>query len=204
RTTGYAILSGRQGQPIWHPSFEILPGEFAASFPGSPLMILYPPAVAEGGDGEGSPQGLFNQALDNRRVLLRLQESLLPEAIKRLLSADFAKDRREQARLTGLFSDIAQHEPIELEPGVLLLHAHIGGIEEALVYFGSRSPGWRIRTLAEPAKVLVILCEPEGQSPGRHLATLGELSRLFRDRGLGFILATAEDPEELRRALPIS
>ncbi len=204
RTTGYAILSGRQGQPIWHPSFEILPGEFAASFPGSPLMILYPPAVAEGGGGEGSPQGLLNQALDNGRVRLRLQESQLPEAIKRLLSADFAKDRREQARLTGLFSEIAQHEPIELEPGVLLLHAHIGGIEEALVYFGSRSPGWRIRSLAEPAKVLVILCEPEGLSPGRHLATLGELSRLFRDRGLGFLLAQAEDPEELRRALPIS
>ncbi|MEI6388569.1 MAG: hypothetical protein WCQ50_18290, partial [Spirochaetota bacterium] len=202
-TTGYAILSGRQGQAIWHPSFEILPGEFAASFPGSPLMILYPPAIAAGGDGDASPQGLLNRALDSGRVMLRLQESLLPEVIKLLLFNDFAKDRREHARLAGLFSNIAQHEPIELEPGVLLLHAHIGGLEEAMVFFGSRAPGWRIRTWAEPVKVLVILCEPEGQSPGRHLATLGELSRLFRDRGLGFILSSAEDTEEIRRVLPI-
>jgi len=193
RRSCYAVLSGRPGSPGWHPSFENLPREFAEAFADSPLLVIHPPAEAEGGGEEEEGQGIFAVAESKGRVLVGMEETAVTDALRRLLATTWGKESG-LARLTALFTGIAQKEAIELEPGVVLLHAHVPGIEAPLVFFGSRPEGWRLLALAEPVRVLVVLCAPEGQAPERHLATLGELARLFKDGRLARRLAAPRDP----------
>jgi Kef-type K+ transport system membrane component KefB/mannitol/fructose-specific phosphotransferase system IIA component (Ntr-type) len=197
RRSGYAILSGRPGTGSWHPSFESLPRDFAAVFSESPLLVLYPQASDEGEAGQKTPRGLLDLALERGRVLVALDEAAITDAIRSLLATEYGKDRKALGRLGALFTGIAQKEAIELEAGVILLHAHVPDLEEPLVFFGARPEGWRLLALDQPVRVLVILCAPEGQRPERHLATLGELAHLFKDKSLGARLLAAKEAGDL-------
>ena len=81
---------------------------------------------------------------------------------------------------SAVFTDIAQKQPIELEPGVLLLHAHVDEATEPLVFFGARDEGLRLLSLESPARLVVLLCAPSSQSPEEHLRILGEIARLLK------------------------
>lgn len=185
----FIVLSPRPGKSAWHPAIEKLPHLFADDFPEASILLCY---LAEAPAPEGakaSPaarleRDLFEEARDAGRVMLGMEETAITDGIRALLSRDYGEDRRALGRLSSRFTEIAQREPIELEPGVLLLHAHVPGLECPRVYFGARPEGFRLLALEEPVRVLVILCAPEGQPPEAHLAVLGELSRLFKDRGL--------------------
>ena len=109
-----------------------------------------------------------------------MAETSINDAIRTLLRLHFDADRKTLARLSALFTDIAQKQPIELEPGVLLLHAHVEEASEPLVFFGARTEGLRLLSLEAPARLIVLLCAPAAQSPEEHLKTLGEIARLLK------------------------
>jgi len=123
---------------------------------------------------------LMTEAVAAGRVKLRMEETSINDAIRELLRSHFEADRKSLARLTALYTEIAQKQPIELEPGVLLLHAHVDDAAEPLVFFGSRPEGLRILSLEAPARLIVLLCAPSTQSPEEHLRTLGEIARLLK------------------------
>jgi Kef-type K+ transport system membrane component KefB/mannitol/fructose-specific phosphotransferase system IIA component (Ntr-type) len=198
--TGYAILAGRPGSADWHPSFESMPRDFALAFPDSPLMVVHYPGGDSAREEVAMPRGLYDEALARGRVLAAMEEAAITDALRRLLATAWAEDRRSLSQLTALFTGIAQKEAIELEPGVILLHAHVPDIEAPLVFFGARPEGWRLIALDEPVKILVVLCAPESQRPEQHLATLGELARLFKDGALGSRLSLARGPSDLQSA----
>ncbi|MEI6876603.1 MAG: PTS sugar transporter subunit IIA, partial [Spirochaetota bacterium] len=194
----YVVLCGRPGSVGWHPSFDSLPRDFAAAFPESPLVVIYPPTMDESMESTETKLGLFDEALEGGRVMVSMSEAAITDAIRRLLATGFDTDRKTLVRLSSLFTGIAQKEAIELEPGVILLHAHVPDVSTPLLFFGASSTPWRLLALDEPVRVLVILCAPEGQGPKRHLATLGELARLFKDGSLGKRLAEAKEVGEFR------
>jgi len=203
KTTGasaFAVFCARPGGPAWHPSVEKLPHLIANDFPEAPLFIFYLPDGGLKEQAESGPADLFAEARTARRVLPGLKESAITDGIRRLLATHFSEDRKVLTKLSTLFTEMAQKQPIELEPGILLLHAHVSEVDRPIVFFGSRPEGFRLLALEEPAKVLVVLCAPEGQSPESHLAVLGEIARLFKDGSLAERLSAAREIEDLDKS----
>jgi Kef-type K+ transport system membrane component KefB/mannitol/fructose-specific phosphotransferase system IIA component (Ntr-type) len=182
----FVLFSARPGEAAWHPAVEKLPHRVGEDRPDMPILLFYLPEGVDAEDPEGSgqadmPEGdLFDRALAAGRVRTRMEEASINDAIRGLLRSHFDADRKALAKLTAVFTDIAQKQPIELEPGVLLLHAHVDEAKEPLVFFGARPEGLRLLSLEAPARLVVLLCAPASQSPEEHLKTLGEIARLLK------------------------
>jgi Kef-type K+ transport system membrane component KefB/mannitol/fructose-specific phosphotransferase system IIA component (Ntr-type)/nucleotide-binding universal stress UspA family protein len=194
----FVIFSARPGEAAWHPAVEKLPHRIGEELPDLPLLLFYLPEGAEavasaessakaGPDRASSPArnkaetgDIFERALAAGRVKHKMEETSINDAIRELLRRHFDSDRKTLARLSAIFTEIAQKQPIELEPGVLLLHAHVDAVDEPLVFFGGRPEGLRLISLEAPARLLVLLCAPASQSPEEHLKTLGEIARLLK------------------------
>ncbi len=217
----FVLFSARPGEAAWHPAAEKMPHRLGEHRPDLSILLFYLPeggpsasaagaaAVEAPAPGSGaapaapdsaSEEDIFSRALAEGRVIPRLEGAAISDAARELLSCAFAGDRRTLGRLTSLFTEIAQKQPIELSPGVLLLHAHVESVAEPLVFFGARSEGIRLLSLESPARLIVLLCAPAAQSPESHLKTLGEIASLLKgDRvaqALGLDLASP--PPEMR------
>jgi Kef-type K+ transport system membrane component KefB/nucleotide-binding universal stress UspA family protein len=187
--TAFVLFSAKPGEAAWHPAAEKLPHKIGEERPELPLLLFYLPEgapLAEASEGPLAPdavQGgdLFDRALAAGRVKAGMAETSINDAIRELLRCRYDADRKALARLSALFTGIAHKQPIELEPGVLLLHAHVEETDEPLVFFGAREEGLRLLSLEVPAKLLILLCAPASQGPEEHLRTLGEIARLVKD-----------------------
>lgn len=89
--------------------------------------------------------------------------------------------------------------PTELAPGVVLLHVHCPGIDEAVVAVGSGHV--HFPESAMEAEVVLGLFAPREQSAERHLLCLAELARRFNDAHIAARAAAGAPAEELCRLL---
>lgn len=200
----FALFCARPGGPAWHPAVEKLPRLLEEEFAGSPMLLFYLPeaGIAESpvdGEEEQQPRDIFSEALLAGRVMPDMQETAIMDGVRELLRGAFASNRKALGRLSAQLTEIAQKAPIELEPGVVLLHAHVPEVETPLVFFGARPAGFRILALESPARIIVVLCSPESLPPEAHLATLGEIARLFNGTDLAERLLAAKHASELAR-----
>jgi mannitol/fructose-specific phosphotransferase system IIA component (Ntr-type) len=187
-STGMAvfIFSARPGEAAWHPAVEKMPYRLSEEEPDRPLFLFYLPEGTQNAEaaapkpaiGEGD---LFERALTAGRVRSRMEEAAINDAVRELLRCHYDGDRKTLAKMTALFTEIAQKQPIELEPGVLLLHAHVEEAAEPLLFFGARAEGIRLLSLEVPARLVILLCAPATQSPEEHMRTLGEIVKLVKD-----------------------
>jgi Kef-type K+ transport system membrane component KefB/mannitol/fructose-specific phosphotransferase system IIA component (Ntr-type)/nucleotide-binding universal stress UspA family protein len=182
----FVLFSARPGEAAWHPAIEKLPHRIGEERPDLPLLIFYLPEGVEAAEASRPDRAsagagdIFDRALAAGRVKARIEESSINDAIRELLRSHFDSDRKALARLSAVFTEIAQKQPIELEPGVLLLHAHVEEAKEPLIFFGAKSEGLRLLSLEAPARLVVLLCAPASQSPEEHLKILGEIARLLK------------------------
>lgn len=200
----YALLNVRPGSLAWQPAVDRLPSELLEDNPDAAMLCLYlpelteeaRPAAAEPAESD-EEESLFGAALRAGRV--RLWEDPLPmaDAIRSLLAAAFPKDRALSAKLTAVFADIAQKEPVELKPGIVLLHAHVPDVQERAVLFGLSVPGIPLLSLQEAIRILVVLVAPESSPPEEHLQTLAKLAGFVMDPGVSERLLAARSSEDL-------
>jgi len=176
------------------------------AFPEAPMAIFYlagePGGQDDGtarkpGDGAAAEAGpdwppLFLAAASASRILPRMAEPALVDAIRALTATLFPADRAAAAGLAREFSAIARREPIELEPGVLLLHAHSPGLRLPSVAIGARREGWPLSALRRPVTVVVALCSPAEAGPATHLEALTQVATAFRDGDLARRLLSGE------------
>jgi Kef-type K+ transport system membrane component KefB/nucleotide-binding universal stress UspA family protein/mannitol/fructose-specific phosphotransferase system IIA component (Ntr-type) len=196
----FVIFSARPGEAAWHPAVEKLPHRIGEERPDMPLLVFYLPSGAEAGEVAAArtatkASDIIERALEAGRVKAGMREASINDAIRELLRPSFESDRKTLARLTALFTEIAQKQPIELEPGVLLLHAHVDEVAEPLVFFGSRPEGLPVLSLEAPARLLVLLCAPSTLGPETHLKTLGEIVGLLKDGRVAARLGLAPPAE---------
>jgi Kef-type K+ transport system membrane component KefB len=204
------ILSARPSEPSWHPAIERLPHRIGEQYPESNLIVLYmptgwtdPSALPDTGAAPKStrpvpnPRRILEEAIAGGTVRVDMRHTAIAEGIFELVSSAFPFDRKLSSRLGTRLTEIVQRQPIEIQPGVVLVHDRVEGMKAPVVCFGSRRDGFRIALLERPVKVLVLILVPEAQSPESHLAFLGELAGLFRNGELMDQLLVANEPEEL-------
>lgn len=222
----FVLISARPSEPSWHPAIERLPHRIGEEFPDSNLLMLYfpSPLKMEKNDEEAPteragalsaavaserPEGtvaaspahetsrILRRAVANGTVRVNMQHTAIADGIFELVSSAFPFDRKLASKFGTRLAEIVQRQPIEIEPGVILLHDRVSGIEEPIVCLGSRRQGFRIALLEKPVIVMIVLFVPEDEGPEKHLAFLGEIAHLFKDEGLTRRLLDADEPEDI-------
>ena len=207
QNTSFVVFSARPGEKTWNPGYERLPIILDAAFPDSAVALWFLPRPAveiqeaednhqqvpkQSSEGEKTVQSSENRpwppiiatAWAAGRIMTNMHEAALVDAIRRLTDAVFPNDRGASGRLASEFSAIARKEPIELAPGVLLLHAHARGILLPTVAIGARSAGWPLVALPSSIKITVALVSPEESGPEIHLEALTQIAAAFRNLAL--------------------
>ena len=142
---------------------------------------------------------IIQVAIQSGRIMTAMKEAVLIDAISTLTKALFPNDRTAASRMASDFSSVARTEPIELAPGILLLHAHAKGLAVPALAIGVNTNGWRLVALEESVKIVIVLVSPVEAGPAAHLEALTQIAKAIRDHG--FALAIL-DPERGKEFLP--
>ncbi len=215
----FALLSARPSEPSWHPAIERLPHRIGEEFPDSNLVTIYlagqnaftTPVSADDGTASVEMAGrkdttapssfssvrILEKAVSNGTIRVNMRPSAIADGGVELVSSAFPFDRKLSSRLGTKLTETVQRQPIEIEPGVVLIHDRVSGIEEPVICLGSHRKGFRISLLDRPVQVLIILFVPEEESPEDHLAFLGGIAHLFKEKELAARLIEADIPEDL-------
>ena len=156
---------------------------------------------AEQNASEGAPSWppIIQLAIQSGRIMTTMKEAVMVDALSTLTKALFPGDKTTASRMASDFSTIARTEPIELAPGILLLHAHAKGIAMPALAIGVNKDGWRLVALDEPIRIVIMLVSPVEAGPAAHLEALTQIAKAIRDHG--FALAIL-DPERCKEFSP--
>lgn len=216
----FVLLSARPSEPSWHPAIERLPHRLGEEFPDSNLIMIYlaSPLVyslpsdidntpdmakkaqdttAQGKQPAFSSSRILEKAVARGNIRVNMSHVAIADGVFELVSSAFPFDRKLSSKLGTRLTEIVQRQPIEIEPGVVLIHDRVPGIDEPIVCLGSHRQGFRISLLEKPVRILIILFVPEQESPEEHLAFLGQIAYLFKEKSLAQHLLEADEPEDL-------
>ncbi|MDP2791095.1 MAG: cation:proton antiporter [Rectinemataceae bacterium] len=205
----FALFSARPSEPSWHPAIERLPHRIGEEFPETNLLMMYMAnsnaaaeviRVGEAGVPASLPHrfpDILGNAIERGNVRVDMKHGAIADGIFELVSSAFPFDRKLSGRLSAKLTEIVQRQPIEIQQGVVLIHDRVEDIESPIVCLGSHRQGFRISLLEKPVKVIIIILVPEKESPEDHLAFLGEIAHLFKEKDLAQRLVNAEKPEDI-------
>ncbi|MDD5613523.1 MAG: cation:proton antiporter [Candidatus Omnitrophica bacterium] len=173
----FILVSVRKGRLAWQPNLNRIPRLISQQFPGINYVIMYPPETAWAeAAGEHEAKTMQMSFLPASHVQLDLGGSDISQAISYLLSQAFS-DKEVIKNITGILTAMAKTEPLELAPGILLLHTHISEIQSSTAFLGINKEGWKLPNTTEDAKALFVLLSSKDATPDVHLKALAELVR---------------------------
>ncbi|MEW6548653.1 MAG: cation:proton antiporter [Spirochaetota bacterium] len=221
----FMLFSARPSEPSWHPAIEKLPHRLGEEYPEANFIVIY---MAGGGAAEplegsvsptsekgmdravkifsppsalgipNTPEGILSYAVFRGNVRVNMNHGAIADGIMELVSSAFPFDRKTASRLSSKLTEAVQRQPIEMRPGVVLLHERVEEIDAPILCLGSHRQGFRVSLLERPVKILVIIFVPENENPETHLSFLGEVAVLFREKDLANRLLAADRAEDLK------
>ncbi len=198
------LVSPRSGQLAWDKSVERLPSLLARRFPAHNAVVVYPPDPDDPARGDESLT-LQSEDREAESDLERAWACCAADAltggsgpVQGVIAATVRRRFGGAGDAERVVRALLNNEAVEIAPGVLLLHAHIEGLDEAALLLAS---GRFEQAGGPPARVIVLLASPLGSPPEEHLRLLAAIARLAQDEARVARLATARDSTELRDAL---
>lgn len=180
------VLAARLGQISWQPQLDRLPRLLAGSIGQHNLSFVYPPLeVPEARDTEdmAMQEHAFANILREERCALKINSMDINEVLRAMLSPRLrALGRAPDSVLQSLVT-IAQTEPVELLPGLVLLHQHCPEVDQSEFFLGSTALPLIIPQVTNPCRLLLVLLDPMEQDPVEHLAALNDIARLIKYPG---------------------
>jgi len=214
-----AIISSPAGRPHWNPAYERLPHILAEKLPQANVLVIYmpvpgvsaeqdvggeiPPTERDIADAareadRGHARAILLEAVHGGRVKVNTQGSAIAEAVYDLLFSSFpGSEKRDLQILSDRCIDLLRTQPIEIEPGVVLVHERIDSIQYPVVCFSANRAGYRLSALENPTHIVVLILVPTGQRPEDHLRFLADIAALFRNDDLKSRLLSASAPEDI-------
>jgi Kef-type K+ transport system membrane component KefB len=172
------LLLERRQSPLWSPALGHLFEDMASRFPEVNLLAVYPALSEE--------DGLSMAIVDRAAIAIAASEDRsaargVEEAIREMVRNVPGWTAQQQEAARSRLEDSARTHPVELVPGILLLHTHSDTIETTTVLIGAGNWAWSLPGCAAPARTILALVSSRDQSPGRHLKILASLARALRD-----------------------
>jgi mannitol/fructose-specific phosphotransferase system IIA component (Ntr-type) len=177
----FVMVNARKGRLAWQPALNRLPQLISRQMSGINYIVVYPPETAWDEDFKTQEQALSSCFLyfPLEHIRLDLGGYDIYEAITRLLSPAFREKEEQFKSVVGKLQSAAKSEPIELNPGMALLHARIAGIKRPTAFLGVNKTGWHLTRVNSDIKVLFILLSEEDAPAEIHLQALADLVRPF-------------------------
>jgi Kef-type K+ transport system membrane component KefB/mannitol/fructose-specific phosphotransferase system IIA component (Ntr-type) len=192
------VITARPGGLSWHPSMEKLPRVLGESSNSGGTLLLHPPLPTDENDTEPLlPARKLPELVAVGGACKTSPDTSLATALEILLRAQIDDPARKECCRVLLRA--SEQFPIELAPGVGLVHAHTDAIDAPSLYLLShRTP---LHMAEIEADLVFVLLGPAGGTPERHLQILSALARLVRSHENLAALRGAPDNANLSTTL---
>ena len=200
-TDDWLILMGaRKGEVAWQPILDRLPGRLASQLPTTTFSVIIPPT--QRWDSQQAAEKILDSSyifstFTRDRTMLQMDVETVEEALRRLLGSHFGEGSEPTRAVTELLHAISQEEPVELTRDVVLLHTHVPNVSGSAVFLGVSKHPLDVPLASGRPHVLIILLDPVGQDPARHLQALADIARIMRVPDMAQVLRTARDYDNL-------
>lgn len=186
----------RRSGRFWTPSIDILPEVVATKFPRNNLLVAYPQLITDDDPGSMETGDLSTIPYRVHAVYIDKGASL-DEALRRMIAAAIPGDRETADAAHGPLLESARSYPIELGPGVVLLHGACAGLPHPLLLLGKGEGTWDFPTMSSPPQLLIAMLRAKGESPDVHLRSLAHLARKFHDPAFVEQVMAADPADQL-------
>ena len=175
------MVSVRKGRLAWQPNLNRMPRLISQQLKGINFVFAYPPEMPWGEDQQAQePKELCHSfILPPSHIRIDLDGTSVYDAIDKLLQPEFSSQKLAAEKITDILVNMAESEPMELAPGVALIHAHIEEVCLPTAFLGVNRHGWKLPHVSEDVKTLFILLSSKDASPEIHLKALADLVRPF-------------------------
>ena len=180
------LLSARLGRLAWQPDLDRLPGRLVAALPDTNISVLYPPIerwTSDRGD-EIDERDYLERYIIPPHIVFELDGVALGPAIRRLLAEEFVGKPHTIDAIATELEKTGRDEPVALLDDVVLVHGHVPGISEPMVFFGVNHSGFQVPRCDKPPRVMIVLLDPIDQPPERHLEILATVARFVKRPGV--------------------
>ncbi len=194
------LMGARKGEVAWQPILDRLPGRLASQFPTTTFSVVIPPT--QRWDSQQAAEKILDSAyifstFTRDRTMLQMDVRTIEEALPELLSRHFDSESADLRAVTDLLHTISQEEPVELTRDVVLLHTHVPNVSGSVVFLGVSKHPLDVPLASGRPHILIILLDPVGQDPARHLQALADIARIMRVPDMPQVLRTAPDYDRL-------
>jgi len=128
------VMEARIGRIAWQPSSDRLPRQLQAALPDNNLSFIYPPEDV----GEQTQnieklleQGIVSQILDAEHCLFVAGTGKLRDLLEQLPASYLRQRNIPPEGIVGKLVELAEHEPVDLVPGVALLHEYCDEVDDS-------------------------------------------------------------------------
>ncbi len=196
------LMVARRGEVAWQPAFDRLPGRIAAARNEVNLTVIVAPA--ERWDVQQSTERVVDTSyvqsvFRKDRTVLRVNERQVGPLLKAALRREFGTDSAQA--LAGILVTIGSEEPVELAPDVALIHTHVAGVHDSVVYLIVSESPVEVPLASGHPHIIVVLLDPIGQDPARHLRALADIARIVRMPDMVTVFREARRFEDIARAI---
>ncbi len=187
----------RRNTLLWTPTLDRLPALIAQRFADINFIVAYP-AIPSDDESASAPIVVSSDGGFPSLRAVDFPGALTAEAsIQFLLRNGMSDDPGMALAAAPALLDSARFNPVELAPGVILLHAHSGDRESPVLLVGCGKGQGRFFELPECPRVLMALISPKGDAPEIHLRSLAAVARRFRKPETAAAIADADSAETL-------
>ncbi|MFP4681913.1 MAG: cation:proton antiporter [Chitinispirillaceae bacterium] len=190
------LMSVRKGEIAWQPTLDRLPRQISASFPHNSFSTVISPTEKWVTVKSPETTSRIFTVFREEHLLLSIDTADCRTVIYKLLRSHY-EESEEMRRLEEELYSMSQKEPVELIQDVVLLHTYGKNIDETITFLGVSTRPLDIPLASGSPRVVIILLDPEGQEPAKHLEGLANIANLIRVPGIVGVLEEADDFDSL-------
>jgi len=180
----------RRSGILWTPTHDKFSDLLFSRFPEHNLIAAYPSLASY---EEETLTKLEERRPDSIGICAsELSEDAEIGGVLRQMAKDaFAGKGWLEEEAFKLLSVSASSYPVELAPGVILLHAHCERLEVPVLILGRGMTGLKITGIETLPHIILALLSPKTSSPERHLKSLADIGRCFHNKEAAEKIRTA-------------
>lgn len=181
------LMSARKGDISWQPLLERLPGRLVDRFARNNVSVIFP--STQPWDGALAAETVTSSdrvlaGFSQDRCSFTVKSRRVQDVVAELLAPSFGRWSLGTHEISRTLHAISQEEPVELMPDVVLLHAHVNHVEDSMIFLAVCQNGLDIPLVSGSPHILLVLLDPVGQDPARHLKALADIARVVKLPGM--------------------
>lgn len=174
------MFCARIGQFAWQPKIDRFSGVLIRKYRSQNTALLFPPLPNMVSDSAAViPEMGTNNSLFGPTNMMRVSGTQeIGEILSQMVKVIGLPENR-WTEMTDLLINVAIQDPVELKPGIILVHAHVDEVDTSLLMLGICESAFTLPKIPS-GEVLILLLVPRFQTAEEHLKTLSAIAKEVR------------------------